>query len=264
MSTKKQLVQEVFDKAKKESGKSTKNGLSEYLVIRLEEKVRFNISERTLIRYYDTYIINSSKKDEIEIDSHTLDKLSQYIGYQCFERFINRNEFVLDGEVAGYIQRPLGISQDLAKVAEGGLHINIQNIIKLPDFIKNNKGMSAGIMGALIATGSFAHFEGYFQKKDHMYWDGVEYRLTLADDRNPTHEVIPLDTVSFKYFKKITRPDTLDVDNGMKKVWYSKYQNKVDFFTMDGTNPDNNKELKPVSPGILEKYGGKSAKILNR
>lgn len=256
MSTKKQLVQEVFDKAKKESGKSTKNGLSEYLVIRLEEKVRFDISERTLIRYYDTYIINSTKKDEIEIDSHILDKLSQYLGYQCFERFINRNEFILDGIGEGHIQRPLGLSQDLTKVAEGGLHINIHNIIRLPDFIKNNKGMSAGVMGVLIATGSFAHFEGYFQKKDHMYWNGVEYRLTAAHDRNPTHTVIPLDTVSFTYFKKITRPDTLDVDNGMNKVWYSKYQNKVEFFTMDGTNPDNHKELKPVSQGILEKYAG--------
>jgi len=257
MSTKKQLVQEVFDKAKKEAGKSTKNGLSEYLVIRLEEKVRFSISERTLIRYYDTYVINSTKKDEIEIDSHTLDKLSQYLGYQCFERFINRNEFILDGVDAVNVHRPLGFSQDLTKIAEGGLHINIQNIIRLPDFIKNNKGMSVGIMGALIATGSFAHFEGYFQKKDHMYWNGVEYRLTTAQDRNPKHAVIPLDTVQFKYFKKITRPDTLDLDNGMNKVWYSKYRNKVEFFTMDGTNPDNNKELKSVSQGILEKYAGK-------
>ncbi len=254
MSTKKQLVQEVFDKAKKESGKSTKNGLSEYLAIRLEEKVRLGISERTLIRYYDTYILNSTKKDEIEIDSHILDKLSQYLSYQCFEHFINPSEFVLDSEDVAYIHRPMGIYQDLTKVAEGGLHINIHNVIRLPDFIKNNKGMSLGIMGVLIASGSLVHFNDSFQKKDHMYWNGVEYRLTTVNDLNPKHTVIPLDTVQFKYFRKITRPDTLDLDNGMNKVWYSKYQNKVEFFTMDGTNPDNNKELKPVSEGILVKY----------
>ncbi|MDQ0477118.1 hypothetical protein [Chryseobacterium sp. MDT2-18] len=257
MFTKKQLVEEVFDKAKRESGKSTKNGLSEYLVITLEEKVSLSISERTLIRYYDTYVINSTKKNEIEIDSNTLDKLSQYLSYRCFEHFVNPNEFVLDGVEAANVHRPIGVYQDLTKVVEGGLHINIHNMIRLPDFIKNNKGMSLGITGALLASGSFAHFNGSFQKNDHMYWNGVEYKLTTAQDRNPKHAVIPLDTVQFKYFKKITRPDTLDLDNGLNKVWYSKYRNKVEFFTMDGTNPDNHKELKPVSEGILEKYAGK-------
>ncbi|MHA6727104.1 hypothetical protein ACX3PU_03470 [Chryseobacterium sp. A301] len=259
MSMKEQLMQEVFDKAKRESAKSTKNGLSEYLVIRLEEKFNFNISERTLIRYYDTYVVKNAHKDEIEIDSHTLNKLSQYIGYLDFEQFSNPNEFVLEGVDIGHVHRTLDFSHDQAKIEVGGLHINIQNVIKLPDFIKNNKGMSVGVLGVLIATASFAHFEGYFQKKDHMYWNGVEYKLTDLQDRNPAHSVIPLNNESYTYFKKNTRPDTLNVDNGMNKVWYSKYENKVEFFTMDGINPDNQKELKPVSRGILEKYAGEKS-----
>lgn len=253
---KKQLMQEVFDKAKRESGKSTKNGLSEYLVIRLEEKVHLGISERTLIRYYDTYVISSTKKNDIEIDTLILDKFSQYLGYRSFKHFINPNEFVFDGVDAAKVHRPAGVYEDLAKVTEGGLHINIHNIIRLPDFIKNNKGMSLGMMGVLIASGSFAHFNGSSQENDHMYWNGVEYMLTTAQDRNPKHAVIPMYTVQFKYFKKITRPDTLNLDNGLNKVWYSKHRNKVEFFTMDGTNPDNHKELKPASKVILEKYAG--------
>ncbi|WP_262152676.1 hypothetical protein [Chryseobacterium foetidum] len=257
MSTKKQLLQEVFCKARRESGKGTKNGLAEYLVVKLEENLDFGISERTLNRYYNTYIAETAGDKEIEIDSFTLNKMSQYIGYKSFEHFTNPDEFILDEVDAGYIRRPLGLSGDFSKVAKGGLHINIQNVIKIPDFIKNNKGMSFGFIGLLIASGSFAHFNGYFKKKDHMYWNGTEYRLTYVTDLNPKHDVIVLDTIKFKYFKKITRPDTLRIDNGLENVWYSKFQNHVDFFTMDGINPDNDKELKPATAHILEKHAGK-------
>lgn len=257
MSTKKQLLQEVFNKAGQESGKSTKNGLSEYLVLKLEEKLDTKISERTLIRYYDVYILETVKKDNIEIDLYILNKLSQYLGYSCFAHFSNPNDFVFDELNGGYVRRFFEL-QDFYKIVQGGLNINIQNIIKIPDFIRNNKAMSLGFVGLFIATSSFAHLNGYFQKKDHMYWNGTEYRLTTALDLNPKHDVIRLDTIKFKYFKKITRPDTLDIDNGLDNVWYSKYQNKVEFFTMDGKNPDNQKELRPVSERIILKYAGEA------
>jgi len=253
MSTKKQLIRDAFNKAKQESGKSTKNGLSEYLALKLEEKLNIIISERTLVRYYDVYVLETTKKENIEIDSYVLNKLSQYLGYSCFEHFSNPNDFVFDELSGGHIRRPFEL-QDFYEILQGGLNINIQNIIKIPDFIRNNKGMSLGFVGVFIASGSFAHFNRCFQKKDHMYWNGTEYCLTTATDIDPKHNVIPLDSVKFKYFKKITRPDTLDVDNGINNVWYSKHQNKVEFFTMDGKNPDNQKELIPVSERIILKY----------
>lgn len=252
MSTKKQLIQEVFDKAKQESGKSKKNGLSEYLVIKLEEKLDFKISERTLIRYYDAFVSENVKKESIEIDSYILNSFSKYLGYSCFEHFSNPNDFILDKETGGSIHRPFGL-QDLSKILSGGLHVNIQNIIKIPDFIRNNKGMSLGFISVLIAGGSFAQFNGCFQKEDHMYWNGTEYRLTTAVDLNPKHEVLVLDSVKFKYFKKITRTDTLSIDDAYE-VYYSKFQNKVDFFTVDGVNPENKKNLKPATPLIIGKY----------
>ncbi len=258
MSTKKELIKQVFDKAERESGKTTKNGLSEYLVIKLDEKVGLRISERTLIRYYDAYIVETGSQNAIEVDSHILNKLSQYLSYTCFEHFSNPNEFILDKRGGGQIHRPMALMEDIGRIIEGGLHINIQNIIKVSDFIRNNKGMSLGIMGMLIASGSLTYFNGYAEKKDHMYWKNDEYKLTSASDRNPKHKVIPLDSIQFKYFKKINRPDTLYVDNAMNNVWYSKHENKVDFFTMDGVNPDNGKDLSPVSVIILKKYAGKN------
>lgn len=255
MYTKKQLIQEVFDKAGKESGKSTKNGMSEYLVLRLEEKFNLKISERTLIRYYDVYKLENDNKENIEIDLFILNTLSQYLGYSNFGHFSNPNDFIFDEVTGGYVRRQFEL-HEIPTVLNGGLNITIQNIIKIPELIKNNKVMSAGIMGLCIAGSSFAHFSGYFEKKDHMYWDGTEYRLTNATDQNPQHDVIVLDSVKFKYFRKITRPDTLDVDKAIDNVWYSKYKNKVEFFTMDGVNPDNQKELKPVSEYIILKYAG--------
>ena len=116
--------------------------------------------------------------------------------------------------------------------------------------------MGLGFLGLFLTAGSFVHFNGNFQKKDHMYWDETEYRLTTATDFNPKHKVMVLDTIKFKYFKKITRPDTLYVYNAMNNVWYSKCQNVIEFFTMDGANPKNDKDLRPVSEYILEKYAG--------
>ena len=38
------------------------------------------------------------------------------------------------------------------------------------------------------------------------------------------------------------------------KVWYSKKNNVVQFFNMDGVNPENDAELRKISEIIIEKY----------
>ena len=92
-----------------------------------------------------------------------------------------------------------------------------------------------------------------------MYWNGNRYILTTIQDKDPSHEVIPANEVLVNYFEKITKPDTLTVRNAIGKVWYSKHQNKVEFFTMDGKNPENGKELHPATEHMIEKYAGKNA-----
>ncbi len=93
-----------------------------------------------------------------------------------------------------------------------------------------------------------------------MYWDGTEYKITSCEDRNPHREIIPIDTIKLNYFKKITRPDTLTVKNALGKVWYSKSDNVVEFFTMDGVNPDNDKGLLIATKHMLRKHAGDSTK----
>jgi hypothetical protein len=53
-------------------------------------------------------------------------------------------------------------------------------------------------------------------------------------------EVIPMEKL-FIYFRRITRPDTLNSENSMGRVWYDKSNNHVEFFTSFGRHPENGK-----------------------
>lgn len=63
-------------------------------------------------------------------------------------------------------------------------------------------------------------------------------------------KVIPIHNGQLKYFQKITRPDTI-TEASLHKVWYSKSNNQVEFFTADGENPEDNQLLKQLS---IHKY----------
>ena len=45
--------------------------------------------------------------------------------------------------------------------------------------------------------------------------------------------------------------------NALGKTWYSKYNSEVEFFTDDGVDPDNGRELRKTSSLIIYKYAGK-------
>jgi len=79
----KELVEKVFEKAKRESQKDTAYGLCKYL----SEEEKVHSSERNLTRYYN-YFIDGKKEEKIKPDDVTLDELSQYLGHTGFNAFI--------------------------------------------------------------------------------------------------------------------------------------------------------------------------------
>lgn len=89
-----------------------------------------------------------------------------------------------------------------------------------------------------------------------MYWNGEFYVEIFCNELIEGKEIIALSEEK-KLLKKITRPDTLTVENALGKVWYDKSNNKVEFFTHYGKHPENGKALKDVSETILEKYAKK-------
>jgi RNAse (barnase) inhibitor barstar len=250
----KKLLEDVFLKSKNRDGGTSESGVFKDVSTDLLNTHRINLSYRTLLAYYKSLV-----SEEIEyrpIKKSSLDAMSLYLEFKDYNEYKEQNGFYREQSANNDISVKIGNGIDAIADTVNSIIIKITHAptFKFSEIINKNNAMGAGFFGLFLAAGSVAHFNGYFQKKDHMYWNGEEYRLTVAADLNPKHDVIPLDTVRLKYFRKITRPDTLDIDNGMDNVWYSKYQNKVEFFTMDGVNPDNQKELKPVSERIILKY----------
>lgn len=101
-----------------------------------------------------------------------------------------------------------------------------------------------------------ASFKGldFFKKKECMYWDGVNYIPVSCDQQLPNIQIIALDTFKLHHFKKITKPDTL-TENCIHKMWYSKIDREIEFFTTGGMHPEHSeKALKPISKYIFNKY----------
>ncbi len=274
MSKKKLLFTEVFEQAKRESDKTSKNGLAMYLKVHLETFKLF-LDEKTFSRYYDSFV--TGIKNETNPDPDTLDKLSQYIGYKNFAEF--SRTFVKKEEDANKTTVKISVDHDEESLTEklSKIIINITNEqhFKMPEFIKKNGlGILEMTLLLIFVTGgvvfpktknnsqsSESSFSLSFlgksdQDKKYMYWDGERYIATDSNYLGPQVEVISMNEQPFKYLKLITRPDTLTVDNALHKVWYDKSNNEVEFFTSFGKHPENGKTLKEATEYIIETYGG--------
>lgn len=274
MSKKKLLINEVFEQAKRESDKTSKNGLAMYLKVHLETFKLF-LDEKTFSRYYDSFV--TGIKNETNPDPDTLDKLSQYIGYKNFADF--SRTFVKREEEANKTTVKISVDHDEESLTEklSKIIINITNEqhFKIPEFIKKN-GLGIMEMALLLVfvTGGVVFpntksnsqsTESSFtlpfigkshQDKKYMYWNGERYIATDSSYISPSYKVIAANENELGHFRKVTRKDTMTVENSLGKVWCSKWNNEVDFFTMDGINPDNGKELKLATEHMILKYAG--------
>ncbi|WP_265426623.1 hypothetical protein [Chryseobacterium sp. YIM B08800] len=270
MSKRKLLINEVFKKAKEDSGKTSKNGLASFLWVYFEEHLNFTISERTFVRYYEDYVLGHYERD---IEPEKLDKLSQYLDCKDFADF--SRTFIKKDDETNKTTVKISVDNDEESLTEklSNIIINITNEqnFKMPEFMKKN-GMGIIEIAFLICltTGSIAFskkpntqtpgkgFAGILQSGSNcMYWDKSEYKPIDCQDKNPVYNHrIPFDYEKMEYFKRIERKDTLTVDNAFGKVWYSKYNGEVDFFTDDGVDPNNGRELRKATEYIIDKYGG--------
>ena len=102
-----------------------------------------------------------------------------------------------------------------------------------------------------------------FQKKDCAYWNGEQYIRIDCGETNVNEKIVHIKDQSIFNFKKITQPDTL-TKNDEHRVWYSKINHQVEFFTASGYHPIfTHKPLKPATYYIIEKYGHKPKKPIN-
>jgi hypothetical protein len=110
------------------------------------------------------------------------------------------------------------------------------------------------IMFLMVVGVIFAGAYWFDRDQKCMYWTGTEYKAVNCNEKIPQVTVIALDQKKLENFKKITKPDTITL-NSVGKIWYSKIDNKVEFFTSRGMHPVKSyRILKPLSIHVWETY----------
>ncbi|PRD56830.1 hypothetical protein [Sphingobacterium gobiense] len=119
---------------------------------------------------------------------------------------------------------------------------------------KNNKLLYVGV-GLAIVTVLFVVYN-IFTPANCMCWNGERYVEVDCQDKGQPYQVIGLDKNKLIHFQKITRPDTLNREH-VGKVWYSKINNEVEFFTYPGHHPiEYGRSLKAATEHIIDRYAG--------
>ena len=87
-----------------------------------------------------------------------------------------------------------------------------------------------------------------------MIWSDDHYNPVDCSDKTSGIKPPPINRQLVQNFKRITKPDTLTLYS-VGKVWYAKYNGRVEFFTAGGAYPlDTNRRLLPMTIHILQKF----------
>lgn len=254
---KKTLVKTAFEQAKSELSKNGKSPRAAYINSLFEEKFGFAKNERTFVRYYTNLV---EKNIDQDIDGITLNQLSKYVGYKDYDDFCKSSTFTKS--ISDSTTVKVSINDDEESISEkiSKIFITVTNnpSFTIPEFL--TKQSNLGIIGVILCGGLVVGNQIFKPEeevlgivphlKQCMYWNGNEY---VPEDCGHTKKnLIAIDSQKVANFKRITRPDTI---SSVNNIWYSKHQNEVEFFTDNGTNPENGSDLRPLTEYILDKYG---------
>lgn len=294
---KKELIMQVYHKAKSSTTETSFSGILKDLEFTLLDEFGIPLSYKTFETYYKNIV---EKNIDYKIKTAILNDLSFYLGHINFKEFCGKN--------------PVNTQTTKVKVSIDGnetaretksfsdIIINITNspVFTLPEFVAKHSN-SFGLVGILLVLGFvFKKYDAFSDPKNTIEKDSVT--KNLVDEKNDlTHstihfantesanhgeisayerkkecmywdedhyeevfcnELIEGKTIiainnDTKLLKKINSPDTLTAENALGKVWYDKSNKKVTFFTHYGINPENGKTLKPATEYILETYAKK-------
>lgn len=292
--SKKLLIREIFEKGRKDSGKDSKSGIALYLSLYFYDEWKFEISERTFVRYYDAFLIDDEDKN---IDTQVLDKMSQYLEFKDFKDFCKTETFTKINQDSSRTSVNVRIDdEDDPERKHPNITVNITTnpILKLQEFFAKQGGF--GVIGLLIFGGFFTN--NYFKKEENPAVKFAEVKNDELKTETPAKEIItwkeneitPRDqdvkeeppkeeklqcmfwdgkeyipahcsdtengliALDRKLVDNFKKITTPDTITSIKNVWYSKHQNVVEFFTADGVNPENGMELHELSQHMFDKY----------
>lgn len=280
---KKKLIEEVFEKASNETTEKSFSGILKSLELKLSEDFGIGLSYKTFETYYVQLVQNGQ---DYNVKPLILEKLSNYLGYNNFNEYCAEWKTVeysvkesISKVVINIVNKPLlKMPEFLSKHSNMGIVgiVLCGSIVagskmyradeKIPEkTIIQDSGFQSQVP---IAQNSSTQTVVYVPQslvsipvskenipqtslKQCMYWDGKEY---VPEDCSGTKDgLIAIDMKLRDNFKKITETDTI-TEASLDKVWYSKHNNVVEFFTADGKNPKNGKELRHLTRHMLEAH----------
>lgn len=211
------LIKKAFEKARKESGKDSVNGQAEYLAEYLLDKFKYQLSAKSLTRYY--------KKESVP-NKKVQDFLSAYLGFGSYE------EFVIDhGD----------------KVEEPVLYLKPKTF---KPFFSKKLALISLLFVSVTGVSSYIGFKAAEEKcmawnEDHY----VEVKCTGVEGETKLNPVV------LQEFRKIEVSDTTTFfKNGSPSVWYDKSNNQLEYFSSPGIHPENGKTLRPITKYMIDKY----------
>lgn len=228
---KKKLMALVFEKGKKDSKQSSKHPIAKYI----EQVTDGKLKEKTLVRAFDRYVFGDDSQSVLSF--YNLNNAAKYLGYDSFGDFCQDNFPETERE-------PTKVEKD------GRNPIEFQKK-KLLSFTKGIWGI-----GTLAVLGIGGVTFSHFNQAECMYWEKSRYeKIDCSEKIHPQTSVLPYDAQLFKYFFKIEPTDTTTYfKTGKAVVWYAKTEGEIEFFSTQGNHPKTGKQLKPITPYIVQKY----------
>ncbi|HWW40120.1 hypothetical protein [Pedobacter sp.] len=201
------------------------------------------------------FLVRGTKlRDELSVKL-----LAWLIGFDTYSEWRKKKETPVPTIPVPTTEGPTG-GAGTPPIIRGLLHIKEPVVVQPPKSLPFRRSAFISICILIFGSGCFILWENNLtrthlpnENEQCMYWDGYKYEPANCDD-NTAHTLIPINIHAINYFKKIRYPDTL-TQYSLGKVWYSKINGKLEYFTDSGTHPvDTTRKLRSLSPYMLNKY----------
>ncbi|QRM90577.1 hypothetical protein FG167_15495 [Lacinutrix sp. WUR7] len=211
----------VFKKVEEDSGATTGYAISKYLYHAIDEK----ITERTLLRYYDSYILKKEGKKN-KPNAFNLDMLSSYVGFENFAGFLKQNKTANKKESVSF-----------------------------------HKKLS--LIGSTIIVSCIGYITYDSTKENCMIWvDNTHYEKVSCEEKGDLESVLK-DMYVLENFKRINPDSTyafFKID-GKENLWYGKNsKGDLEYFTSFGKHPITDGTLKKITPYMIKNHIWKNYK----
>ncbi len=246
------LLALAFEKAEKEIGSSKKTHLARHLSDLLLEDYKYIINERTLRDYYTSYK-NKENDFQDDLKPKLIKCLCRYLGFKDYADFINQKEGSGNIELEEEEEESSEIDKKEKDKKKRRWIITISISVVFAIIFVNTP-----VVKDLI----FKSSKPIIKTEGCMTWADSLYVAVSCDEAPLSKygtDVKPLDQMEMKNMKKVEVDAAYEFffegDTEKPLIWYYKTkEGEIEYFTAPGLHPVNDKTLRKITKGIIEKY----------